>query len=122
MDPVSHSDNESPPPIGDIVRQLLHDISNYIAAERAIYSVQATLTRRAASWIASYAFAAIVIAHGAMIASVVGLLMALIPLIGALWATVTIVFVCTLIVAVLIWLIKRKLRTLRMFWRRRHDG
>ena len=122
MDPVTHPDNAIPPPFGELVRQLIEDISAYFDAERQVYGVQARLTRRAAGWVALYALGAIVIAQGAMIALVVGILLTLVPILGPAWATALIVLVSSVIAALFIWLIRRKLRSVKVAWRRRNDG
>ncbi len=122
MDPVSKPDNEIPPPFGDLIRQLIEDISAYFDAERQVYGVQARLTRRAAGWVALYALGAIVIAQGAMIALVVGILLTLVPIMGPAWATALILLVCSVIATLFIWLIRLKLRSVKLAWRRRNDG
>ena len=122
MDPVSQPDNAIPPPFGDLIRQLIADVVAYFDAEREVYGVQARLTRRAAGWVALYALAAVVIAQGAMIALVVGVLLALSPVIGAGRATILILFACSIMTALFIWLIRIKLRAVKLAWRRRHDG
>ena len=122
MEPVSQLDNESPPSFAELFRQLLTDISAYFDAERKVYGVQARLSRKAASSIGAYALATIVIAQGAMIALVVGLLLVLTPLIGAAWATGGVVVGCAVLAILFISLIRRKLRLLRQSWRRRYDG
>ncbi len=122
MDPVTHPDNAIPPPFGELVRQLIEDISAYFDAERQVYGVQARLTRRAAGWVALYALGAIVIAQGAMIALVVGILLTLVPILGPAWATALIVLVSSVIAVLFIWLIRRKLRSVKVAWRRRNDG
>jgi hypothetical protein len=122
VDPVSQTDNAIPPPITVLVRQLIADALAWFGAEREVYDVQARLTRRATGWVALYALGAVVIAQGAMIALVVGALLALLPVLGAGWATVVIVLACALIAALFIWLIRLKLRSIKNSWRRRHDG
>jgi protein-S-isoprenylcysteine O-methyltransferase Ste14 len=122
VDPVSQSDNEIPPSLGDLVRQLMADALAWFDAERQVYGVQARLTRRAAGWIAGFAFAAIVIAQGAMIAFVVGILLTLAPVVGPGWATVIIVIVCSILAGLCVWQIRVRLRAVRSSWRRRHDG
>ena len=120
MDPVSES--ASPPPLGDLFRQLINDVSAWLDAEKNVYGVQARLTRRTVGWVALYALGAVVIAQGAMIALVVGVLLTLVPVMGAGWATVVIVASCSLATALFIWAIRLKLRSLKLAWRRRHDG
>ena len=122
MEPVSQPDNAIPPSFGDLFRQLLADIGAYFDAERQVYSVQAKLTRRASGWVALYALGAVVLAQGAMIALVVGLLLVLVPVVGPAWATAIIVFTCLFTTVLLIWLIRLKLRSVKIAWRRRHDG
>ena len=122
MDPVSQPDNEIPPPLGDLLRQLLADAIAWFDAERHVYDVQARLTRRAVGWAAAYAFGAIVIAQGAMIAFVVGVLLTLAPIVGPAWATAIIVLVCSVLAAFCIWRIRLRLRAVKNSWRRRHDG
>lgn len=122
MDPVSPSDPDIPPPIGDLLRQLVTDVIAWFDAEREVYGVQARVTRRAAGWIAALAFGAVVIAQGAMIALVVGILMSLSPIIGSGWATVVILAVCSLLAAICMLLIQSKLRHIKNSWRARHDG
>jgi uncharacterized membrane protein len=122
VDPVSQPDTEIPPPISVLVRQLIADALAWFDAERQVYDVQARLTRRAAGWVALCALGAVVIAQGAMIALVVGILLALVPVMGAGWATVLIVLACTIMAALFIWLIRLKLRSVKNAWRRRHDG
>lgn len=122
MDPVSHPDNAIPPSFGDLIRQLIEDLSAYFDAEREVYGVQARIARRAAGWVALYALGAIVIAQGAMIALVVGILLTLVPVIGAGWATVLILIVCAVVAALLVWLIRLKMHSVKLAWRRRNDG
>jgi protein-S-isoprenylcysteine O-methyltransferase Ste14 len=122
VDPVSQTDNEIPPPISVLVRQLIADALAWFDAERQVYDVQARLTRRATGWVALYALGAVVVAQGAMIALVVGVLLALLPILGPGWATVVMVLVCALFAALFIWLIRLKLRSIKNSWRRRHDG
>lgn len=122
MEPVSHPDNQIPPSLGALFRQLIDDIYSYFDAERAIYGVQARISRRAAGWIAAYALGAVVLSQGAMIALVVGLLLTLVPVIGSGWATVIIVAGCSLLAGLFVWLIRMKLRAVKNAWRRRHDG
>lgn len=122
MDPVSEADNEIPPPISVLVRQLIADALAWFDAERQVYDVQARLSRRAAGWVAAYALGTVVIAQGAMIALVVGILLALVPVLGAGLATTVIVLACGIFVALFIWLIRLKLRSIKIAWRRRHDG
>ena len=122
MDPVSQPDNAIPPPFGDLIRQLIADIAAYFDAEREVYGVQARITRRAAGWIALLALGTIVFAQGAMIAMVVGGLLALVPAIGAGWATAVIVALCSALTILFIWVIRLRLRALKLSWRRRHDG
>ena len=122
MEPVSPSDPDIPPPISDLLRQLVADSIAWLDAEREVYGVQARLSRRGAGWIAAFAFCAVVIAQGAMIALVVGILMTLGPLIGSGWATVVVLAMCTLLAAVFIILIRVKLRQIKKSWRARHDG
>jgi Putative Actinobacterial Holin-X, holin superfamily III len=121
VDQVSQSDSEIPPSFGVLFRQLIDDLLAYFDAEREVYSVQARLSRRAAGWIGLYALGAVVVAQGGMIALVVGILLALVPVIGAGWATLAIVLICTLFAALFIWLIRLKLRSIKIAWRRRHE-
>jgi Putative Actinobacterial Holin-X, holin superfamily III len=122
VDPVSPPDPDIPPPIGDLLRQLVADGIAWFEAEREVYGVQARITQRAAGWIAACAFAALILAQGAMIALVVGILMVLGPMIGSGWATIVVVLVCTLNVGLCIALIRSKLRSIKTSWRARHDG
>jgi Putative Actinobacterial Holin-X, holin superfamily III len=122
VEPVSHPDNEIPPSYGDLFRQLIDDVAAYLHAERQVYGVQSRLARRAAGWVALYALGAIVIAQGAMIALVVGMLLTLVPVMGPAWATALILFACIVTAALFIWLIRGKLRSVKNAWRRRHDG
>jgi Putative Actinobacterial Holin-X, holin superfamily III len=122
VEPVSQPDNEIPPSFSELFRQLIDDATAYFDAERNVYSVQARISRRAAGWVAAYALGAIVLAQGAMIALVVGLLLTLVPLIGSGWATLVIVVTCSLLAGLFIWLIRLKLRSVKNAWRRRHDG
>jgi Putative Actinobacterial Holin-X, holin superfamily III len=122
VDPVSQPDNAIPPSFSDLMRQLIEDVSAYFDAERQVYGIQARLTRRAAGWVALYALGAIVIAQGAMIALVVGILLTLVPVVGPAWATAIIVLVCSASAALFIWLIRLKLRSVKLAWRRRNDG
>jgi Putative Actinobacterial Holin-X, holin superfamily III len=122
VEPVSHPDNEIPPSFGDLFRQLIADITAYFDAERQVYGVQVKLTRRSMGWIALFALAAVVIAQGAMIALVVGLLLVFVPMIGAGWATTVVVLACSIFAALFLWLIRFKLRSVKNAWRRRHDG
>jgi Putative Actinobacterial Holin-X, holin superfamily III len=119
---VSQPDNAIPPSFSDLLRQLIEDVSAYFDAERQVYGIQARLTRRAAGWVALYALGAIVIAQGAMIALVVGILLTLVPVVGPAWATAIIVLVCSASAALFIWLIRLKLRSVKLAWRRRNDG
>lgn len=121
MDPVSPPDPDIPPPIGDLLRQLIADGIAWFQAERTIYGVQARIGRRAAGWIALLAFAAVVVAQGAMIALVVGILMTLSPVIGPGWATLAILAVCSILAVICIFLIRLKLRHVKNAWRARHD-
>jgi Putative Actinobacterial Holin-X, holin superfamily III len=120
--PGSNDDTQVPPPFGALIRQLIDDFAAYFDAERQIYSVQARLTRRAIGWAAVYAFAAIVLAQGAMIAFVVGVLLILGPIVGRGWAMGIIVLICTFSAALFFWLIRQKLRMIKIAWRRRNDG
>ncbi len=122
VESVSQLDNESPPSFTDLFRQLMSDISAYFDAERKVYGVQARLSRKAASSIAAYALLTVVLAQGAMIALVVGLLFVLTPLIGAALATGSVTVGCAILAVVFISLIRRRLRLVRANWRRRHDG
>lgn len=122
MEPVSQPDNEIPPSFGDLFRQLVDDITAYFDAERQIYGVQARITRRAAGWVALFALGAVVVSQGAMIALVVGLLLVLVPFIGAGWATTVVVLSCSIFAVLFVWLIRVKLRSVKTAWRRRHDG
>ena len=122
MKPVSQTDSDVPPPMSELVRQLIDETRAYIEAEREIYGIQARITRRATGWVALYALGAVVIAQGAMIALVVGILLVLLPMIGAGWATLVIVSICTGATALMIWLIRLKLRSVQLAWRRRNDG
>jgi Putative Actinobacterial Holin-X, holin superfamily III len=122
VDPVSPPDPEIPPPIGDLLRQLVADGIAWFEAEREVYGVQTRITRRAAGWIAALGFGAVVVAQGAMIAFVVGVLMMLAPVIGAGWATLVILAVCSVLAAICILLIRAKLRHIKNSWRARHDG
>jgi Putative Actinobacterial Holin-X, holin superfamily III len=122
VEPVSSPDPEIPPPISDLLRQLVGDIIAWFDAEREVYGVQARITRRAAGWIAGLAFGAVVIAQGAMIALVVGMLMTLSPIIGSGWATLVILAFCSLLAGVCILLIRSKLRHIKNSWKARHDG
>ena len=122
MEPVSQPDNEIPPSFGDLFRQLVDDITAYFDAERQIYGVQARITRRAAGWVALFALGAVVVSQGAMIALVVGLLLVLVPFIGAGWATTVVVLSCSIFAVLFVWLIRLKLRSVKTAWRRRHDG
>ncbi len=122
VEPVSQVDRESPPSFGDLFRQLISDVLAYLDAERKVYGVQARLSGKAASAIGGYALAAVVLAQGAMVALVVGLLLVLSPLIGAAWATAGIVVGCTILAIIFISLIRRKMRVVRANWTRRHDG
>ena len=122
VEPVSQIDDESPPSFADLFRRLISDISAYFDAERKVYGVQARLSQKAASSIAGLSLAVMVLAQGAMIALVVGLLLVLAPLIGTAWATGAIVVGCAILALVFISLIRRKFRLVRANWRRRHDG
>ncbi len=122
VDPVSPTDPEIPPPIGDLLRRLVSDVIAWFEAEREVYGVQARVTRRAAGWIAALALGAVVVAQGAMIALVVGILMTLGPIIGSGWATLVILAGCSLLAAICILLIRSKLRHIKNSWRVRHDG
>lgn len=122
VEPVSQADRESPPSFGDLFRQLISDVLAYLDAERKVYSVQARLSGKAASAMGGYALAAVVLAQGAMVALVVGLLLVLSPLIGAAWATAGIVVGCTILAIIFISLIRRKMRAVRANWTRRNDG
>lgn len=121
VEPVVKQDDESPPSFAELFRQLLSDVSGYFEAEKQVYGVQARLSRKAASSIGAYALATVVIAQGAMIALVVGLLFVLTPLIGAAWATGGIVVSCVAISIIFVSLIRRKLRLIRENWTRRYD-
>jgi hypothetical protein len=121
VDPVSPSDPDIPPPIGDLLRQLVADGIAWFEAEREVYGVQARITQRAAGWIAGCAFAALIMAQGAMIALVVGILMVLAPVIGSGWATIVVVLVCAILVGLCIVLIRSKLRSIKASWERRHE-
>ena len=57
-----------------------------------------------------------------MIALVVGLLLVLVPFIGAGWATTVVVLSCSIFAVLFVWLIRLKLRSVKTAWRRRHDG
>ncbi len=122
MEPVSKSDNVIPPSFGDLLRQLFGDIVAYFDAERKVYGVQARVSRKAAGWVALYALGAVVVAQGAMIALVVGILLMLVPVLGPSWATLAVVVACTVFTALFLWLIRLKLRSVKHAWRRRHDG
>jgi amino acid transporter len=122
VDPVSQPDNEVPPPFGVLVRELIARVIAWFDAEREIYDIQVRLARRAAGWSALFALAAVVVAQGAMIALVVGVLLSLTPVIGAARATVAILLVCLVTAALFIWLIRLKLRSVKESWRRRNDG
>ena len=104
------------------MRQLIDDIIGYFDAERRVYGVQARLTRRAAGWVAIYAFAAVVLAQGAMIAFVVGILLILGPMIGRGWAMGSIVLLCSTLAFLFFLLIRQRLRAVKTSWRRRNDG
>jgi Putative Actinobacterial Holin-X, holin superfamily III len=122
VEPVSQPDNEIPPSFGDLFRQLIDGVTAYFDAERQVYGVQARLSRRAAGWVAIYALGAVVVAQGAMIALVVGILLTLVPILGPAWATAVIVLACAVFTALFLWLIRLKLRSVKNAWRRRHDG
>ena len=122
MDPVSHPDNEVPPPFGVLVRELIARVIDWFDAEREIYDVQVRLARRAAGWSALFALAVVVLAQGAMIAFVVGVLLVLSPLIGRGWATLAIVLTCLSSAMAFLWLIRGRLRSVKESWRRRNDG
>ena len=122
MDSISNNDSQTPPPFGALMRQLIDDIIGYFDAERRVYGVQARLTRRAAGWVAIYAFAAVVLAQGAMIAFVVGVLLILGPIIGRGWAMGSIVLLCSTLAVLCFLLIRNRLRAVRSSWRRRNDG
>jgi Putative Actinobacterial Holin-X, holin superfamily III len=122
VEPVSQPDNEIPPSFGELFRQLLDDVYGYVDAERSVYSLQARISRRAAGWVAIFALGAIVMAQGAMIGLVVGLLLTLVPMFGSGWATLIIVLGCSVFTGLFIWLIRMKLRSVKESWRRRHDG
>ena len=122
MDPVSQSDNEIPPPFGVLVRDLIARVIAWFDAEREIYDIQVRLARRAAGWSALFALATVVVAQGAMIALVVGVLLSLTPVIGAGRATVAVLLVCIVTATLFIWLIRLKLRSVKESWRRRNDG
>jgi Putative Actinobacterial Holin-X, holin superfamily III len=122
VEPVSQPDNEIPPSFGELFRQLLDDVYGYFDAERSVYSLQARISRRAAGWVAIFALGAIVMAQGAMIGLVVGLLLTLVPMFGSGWATLIIVLGCSVFTGLFIWLIRMKLRSVKESWRRRHDG
>jgi amino acid transporter len=122
VDPVSQTDSEVPPPFGVLVRELIARVIAWFDAEREIYDIQVRLARRAAGWSALFALATIVVAQGAMIALVVGVLLSLTPVIGAGRATVAILLVCIITASLFIWLIRLKLRSVKESWRRRNDG
>ena len=121
MDPVSQPDNDIPPPFSVLLRRLLDDIAAYFNAERQVYDIQVKLTRRSLGWAALCALGAVVVAQGAMIALVVGMLLSLAAVMGAAKATAIVVGLCFVSAAIFVYLIRMRFRSVKLAWRRRYD-
>jgi len=108
-----------PPPIADELRQLIAAARQMAAAELAYQSTRARLMARAAAWIAASGVLMLALLFFVLMALVVGLLLALAPLLGpwgALGAVVGGLLLATLLVALVAW------RSLRRFVALLSDG
>jgi hypothetical protein len=91
-----------------LVRTLIADFRAWIDAERDVIRLRAALAGRSAAWIAAFVVGALVLAQAAMVGLVVGLLFMLAPMFGMGLATLAVTGGAVLIIAVLLWLAKRR--------------
>ena len=120
VEPVSNTDNEIPPPIGELVGQLIANMRAYLAAETSVYRAQAAVAGRSVGRIAAYAVVALVLVLGLITALVVGSLLLLAPVIGIGWATLVVVVVLAVLIGIMASLARQQIAVIGVNWNRRN--
>ncbi len=94
--------------IGVLIRTLIADLRAWLGAEGNVLRLRASVAGRSAAWIAAFVVGALVLAQAALVGLVVGLLLMLAPLIGMGLATLAMTGGAMAVIAVLLWLAKRR--------------
>ncbi|MBA3895656.1 MAG: phage holin family protein [Sphingomonadaceae bacterium] len=103
MDQLQPADPEPPrPTLPELLARVVDEGEDFIRAEVGLYRAQAGRKLLDARWAVALLGGAIVLAQGATIALLVGLIMALTPRIGPAWATLVVIGVTLAIVALLV--------------------
>lgn len=92
------ADKDLRPTIGELFTRLTDDATSYVRAEVALYRAQAGQKALSAGLIAGLFGGALLLAQGAVIALLVGLIMALAATVGIWWA-ISVVVGATFVVA-----------------------
>ncbi len=95
--------------LGDLVSLLVEDLRHWFDAEFALYRIEATRRSVSFGMAAGMIVAALVLAQAAIIALLVGLIFILAPAVGTGFATLIVVGMSMVIVALLAWLGKRRI-------------
>lgn len=100
--------DDAPPPsrptIAELFTRLANDATAYVRAEVAVYRAEAGQKLVSAGWIIALFVAAIALAQGALIALLIGLVMALAKPLGIWWALLVVVFGALAVAGLLIWI------------------
>ena len=113
-------DREVPPPVSQIVAQLISDARSWYDAETAVYLTQARLAGRMAVILGACAVGALLLIFCALTALIVGLLFVLAPHVGFGWATVIVVVATLASAAVLGLVIRGKISQMQQNWSRKN--
>ena len=97
LDPVHHDQR----PIGELFTQLVDEGKSFARAEAAVYKAKARVAAKRSGIAAALGGAALVLTIGAVGALLVGLILSLEPLVGALGATLIVVVVALVIAGLL---------------------
>jgi hypothetical protein len=100
------------PPLRLLFRQLGDDATAFAKAQAAFYKAVATDKAIGAAWVAGLVIAALTLLQGALVATLVGLILALSPVIGIGWSIAAVAFGAIMFSAFLAVLAARKARTL----------
>lgn len=103
---------EPRPTLAQLFGRLVDDGEDFIRAEVGLYRAQAGAKLLDARWIAAAFGAAILLGQGVLIASLVGLILALAPRLGPGWATLIVVGITLAAIALLIRIGVRRLKAL----------
>lgn len=100
------------PPLRILLRQLGDDATAFVKAQAALYKAIATDKAIAAGWVVGFVIVAITLLQGALVAVLVGLVLAFAPVLGIGWSIAAVALAAIVLAALFAALAVRKARTL----------